>query len=311
MAADESPSAVFERPSVDDHAFGGDRCSSTLRHFVGGRLALLADPGFHDSCRSKVDFAGDAEVEPVPRDAATGVDPLLLSPGAIRHGKNPDHAVADGGFDEIAVVVQNGILQALQLVERVPRLLVVHRARIADHDFAELARCRTQDVGLSCSLDGGKTSAHAADGEVLSRGCAFVGVAPAPVRGRLTWMDAEQQVIRAAEARASALAEGDAERLFDLLHEDFRWTAHVGETYSRQEYVRRNTEGHTRWRSQELRNPEVVIVGETAVVYAEVTDVVLSGDESSETFRMPMTQVWVHLGGDWKCLAGHAGPRLT
>lgn len=123
-------------------------------------------------------------------------------------------------------------------------------------------------------------------------------------------MNAAQQVIRAAEARASALAEGDAERLSDLLHEDFRWTAHVGETYSRQEYIRRNTEGHTVWRSQYLSNPEVVIVGETAVLYAEVTDVVRSGNDDSETFRMPMTQVWVRLGDDWKCLAGHAGPRL-
>ena len=122
-------------------------------------------------------------------------------------------------------------------------------------------------------------------------------------------MDAAQQVIRAAEARASALAEGDARRLSDLLHEDFRWTAHVGETYSRHEYIRRNTEGHTVWRSQDLSGAEVVIVGETAVLYAEVTDVVVSGAET-ETFRMPMTQVWVRSAGDWKCLAGHAGPRL-
>jgi ketosteroid isomerase-like protein len=124
-------------------------------------------------------------------------------------------------------------------------------------------------------------------------------------------MDAGQQVIRAAEERAAALAEGDAERLSGLLHEDFRWTSHVGETYDRQEYVRRNTEGHTRWTSQVLRRPEVVVVGDTAVLRAEVTDVVLSAADASETFRMPMTQVWVRCGGDWKCLAGHAGPRLA
>ena len=52
----------------------------------------------------------------------------------------------------------------------------------------------------------------------------------------------------AAEERASALASGDGERLSGLLHEDFRWTTHVGETYSRAEYVRRNTEGLTVWR---------------------------------------------------------------
>jgi ketosteroid isomerase-like protein len=122
-------------------------------------------------------------------------------------------------------------------------------------------------------------------------------------------MDAAQQVISAAEARASALAEGDARRLSDLLHEDFRWTAHNGETYGRGEYIRRNTEGHTVWRSQDLSDADVVIVGTTAVLYAEVTDVVVSG-ATTETFRMPMTQVWVRSGSGWKCLAGHAGPRL-
>ena len=123
-------------------------------------------------------------------------------------------------------------------------------------------------------------------------------------------MDAAREVVAAAEARAAALAEGDAQRLSGLLHEDFRWTSHVGETYSREEYVRRNTAGVTVWRSQGLHRPEVVVVGETAVLYAEVTDVVQSGD-GVETFRMPMTQVWVRERDDWKCLSGHAGPRLA
>lgn len=130
-------------------------------------------------------------------------------------------------------------------------------------------------------------------------------------RGTLMHVNAAEEVLAAAESRAVALAVGDAERLTDLLHEDFRWTAHVGDTYDRAEYVRRNTEGHTVWRSQTLVNPEVVVVGETAVLYAEVHDVVRSDGDASETFRMPMTQVWVRSGSDWKCLAGHAGPRLS
>lgn len=89
----------------------------------------------------------------------------------------------------------------------------------------------------------------------------------------------------------------------------FRWTSHACDTYSRAEYIRRNTEGDTVWRSQELGGAEVVVVGDTAVLHAEVTDVVLSECNEPETFRMPMTQVWVRLDGSWKCLAGHAGPR--
>lgn len=129
-------------------------------------------------------------------------------------------------------------------------------------------------------------------------------------RDTLVHVEAAREVIMAAEARAAALAEGDAEQLSRILHDDFRWTAHVGETYSRQDYIRRNTDGHTVWRSQDLGSAEVVVAGDTAVLYAEVTDVVVRGD-ASETYRMPMTQVWVRERGDWKCLAGHAGPRRT
>lgn len=130
-------------------------------------------------------------------------------------------------------------------------------------------------------------------------------------RGTVMYMTVEQEVLAAAESRAAALALGDAEQLTDLLHEAFRWTAHVGDTYDRTEYIRRNTEGHTVWRSQTLINPEVVVVGETAVLHAEVHDVVRSDGGASEVFRMPMTQVWVRSDNAWRCLAGHAGPRLS
>lgn len=122
-------------------------------------------------------------------------------------------------------------------------------------------------------------------------------------------MDAEKEVVAAGEARAAALAAGDGERLSALLHDAFRWTSHVGDTYSRSEYIGRNTEGGTVRRSQQLSRPEVVVVGHTAVLYAEVTDVVLSEGGKPVTFRMPMTQVWVHLTHGWTCLTGHAGPR--
>lgn len=125
-------------------------------------------------------------------------------------------------------------------------------------------------------------------------------------------MESDQDaVVTAALARAAALAEGDAERLSALLHDEFRWTTHVGQTFSRDEYVRRNTGGHTVWRSQEMRDVDVVVVGDTAVLRAEVVDVVLSEEGEPVTFRMPMTQVWARLGGAWSCLGGHAGPRRT
>lgn len=127
----------------------------------------------------------------------------------------------------------------------------------------------------------------------------------------LSPVDAKQQVLEAAEERASALAAGDARRLSAVLHDDFRWTSHLGDTFNRSDYIRRNTHGETTWRSQELSRVEVVVVGETAVLYAEVIDVVLDDAAQPDTFRMPMTQVWVRCDSTWRCLAGHAGPRLA
>lgn len=120
-------------------------------------------------------------------------------------------------------------------------------------------------------------------------------------------VDARQEVMAAAEARAAALARGDAHELGRLLHPAFRWTSHAGESFDREEYIRRNTGGQTVWRTQTLDSADVVLVGPTAVLHAEVTDVV--GAEEPETFTMPMTQVWVREDGQWLCLAGHAGPR--
>ena len=51
-------------------------------------------------------------------------------------------------------------------------------------------------------------------------------------------MDVAQEVINAAEDRASALAASDGERLRELVHEQFRWTTHVGQTFDRTEYIR-------------------------------------------------------------------------
>lgn len=118
-----------------------------------------------------------------------------------------------------------------------------------------------------------------------------------------------EEVLAAARDRASALAAGDPERLAALLHPDFRWTSHVGRVFDRAEYVEANTGGTTVWRAQTLEDAEVVVVGETAVLRAVVDDEVV-GPEGPIRHRMPVTQVWVWSEDGWRCLAGHAGPRL-
>jgi len=122
-------------------------------------------------------------------------------------------------------------------------------------------------------------------------------------------MEPAAQVLAAAEARARALRTGDAQRLMQLLHPEFHWTSHRGDGFDRDAYVRANTSGRTRWRSQTLEGAEVTVVADVAVLRCTVVDVVDTGD-GDRTSRMPMTQVWVRAGTDWTCLAGHAGPRL-
>ncbi|WP_432478720.1 nuclear transport factor 2 family protein [Nocardioides sp. GXQ0305] len=123
-------------------------------------------------------------------------------------------------------------------------------------------------------------------------------------------MTAADEVVAAAQARADALAVGDADRLRGLLHPEFVWVAHTGESHDRAAYVARNTDGTTRWRAQRLGGPTVTVVGDTAVLRTSVTDVV-DGADGPATFRMPMTQVWTRTADGWRCLGGHAGPRLA
>jgi hypothetical protein len=120
---------------------------------------------------------------------------------------------------------------------------------------------------------------------------------------------ASSDVVSAAQARARALAAGDAPTLARLLHAEFRWTSHSGERFDRDGYIESNTGGRTTWRSQDIGEPEVVVVAGSAVLHTVVADVVETR-AGPQTYRMPMTQFWVQGDSGWQCLAGHAGPRL-
>jgi ketosteroid isomerase-like protein len=118
-----------------------------------------------------------------------------------------------------------------------------------------------------------------------------------------------EDVLAAARSRARALVESDAVLLRALMHPDLRWTTFRGEVLSRDEYVRGNTAGSLRWVAQTLEEPEVIVVGETAVLIAVVVDAV-ECDGQPQTYRLRLSQTWVRTGEGWQCLAGHAGPAL-
>ena len=116
-------------------------------------------------------------------------------------------------------------------------------------------------------------------------------------------------VLAAALQRAQALVDRDSATLTALHHPDLRWTTFLGDVLDRESYVRGNTEGNLAWRAQSFVDPEVVVEGDTAVLIAVVRDEV-ERDGISETFSLRLTQTWVRTSEGWRCLSGHAGPRL-
>lgn len=124
-------------------------------------------------------------------------------------------------------------------------------------------------------------------------------------------MPAEDEVIVAARERAAALACGDLDRLRRLLHPAFGWISHRGDRYDLESYLDSNRRGGAAtWQAQELQDPSVRVVGDTAVLHCVAVDTVDVGG-GPEKFVMPMTQTWVRTDGRWLLLAGHAGPRRT
>lgn len=119
-------------------------------------------------------------------------------------------------------------------------------------------------------------------------------------------MNQADEVLMVAEMRASALVTGEPDRLRRLLHPEFRWTSHLGERLDREGYIRANTRD-VRWVKQRLEDPEVTVVGDTALLLCIAHDTVIR-DGAEHELRMPMTQVWVRAHKSWVCLAGHAGP---
>jgi len=116
-------------------------------------------------------------------------------------------------------------------------------------------------------------------------------------------------VLAAAEARAVALGQHDSAALERLLHRDFGWTSHTGQTFDRQGYLSANVGSTNRWYGQQLDDLNISVVDNTAVLRCTVTDDVDTGT-GRQQYRMRMTQTWVRVATDWLCLAGHAGPRM-
>ncbi len=119
-----------------------------------------------------------------------------------------------------------------------------------------------------------------------------------------------EEVLAAAHARAAALVAGDRGRLEALLHPQLRWTTYRGAVLDREQYLTGNVGGALVWVEQALREVDVQVVdAAVAVLTAVVVDVVERAGVR-ETFELRLTQTWVNTVDGWRCLAGHAGPRV-
>jgi ketosteroid isomerase-like protein len=115
----------------------------------------------------------------------------------------------------------------------------------------------------------------------------------------------EEEVAEAALRRAAALGAGDEAALRQIMHPGLQWTTYRGQVLGYEDYIAGNTRGSLRWRSQRLEGITVVVVGDTAVLTAAVTDeVCIEGRE--QALRLRLTQTWVRTREGWRCLAGHA-----
>jgi ketosteroid isomerase-like protein len=114
-----------------------------------------------------------------------------------------------------------------------------------------------------------------------------------------------EEVTAAARRRAAALVSGDEATLRLLMHPDLQWTTFRGEVLGYEDYIAGNTRAGLRWRAQRLEGVTVVVVGDTAVLTAAVTDEV-SRDGRDQSFTLRLTQTWVRTPEGWRCLAGHA-----
>lgn len=119
----------------------------------------------------------------------------------------------------------------------------------------------------------------------------------------------EREVTAAASRRGAALAAADAATLRELMHPDLQWTTFLGEVLDCEDYIAGNIGGDLRWRAQRLDDVKVVVVGDTAVLTALVTDEVTRNDQDL-SFRLRLTQTWVRTPEGWRCLSGHASARI-
>jgi len=112
-------------------------------------------------------------------------------------------------------------------------------------------------------------------------------------------------------ARSAALVAGDADRMSEILSDDFIYTNASGETCDRDEYVASYVGSPDLvWLDQELSEPVIRVYGDAAVVTLDVHDrATWRGEPFEGDFRSLF--VYVRRVGTWRCVAGQTTSRSS
>ena len=110
-------------------------------------------------------------------------------------------------------------------------------------------------------------------------------------------------------ARSDALVTGDAERMTEILADDFTYTNASGDSCDRAGYVASYVgSSDLVWLAQESSEPVIRLYGDAAVVTLDVHDrATWQGEPFEGDFRSLF--VYVRRDGIWRCVAGQTTSR--
>ncbi|TBU90922.1 nuclear transport factor 2 family protein [Phytopseudomonas dryadis] len=120
-------------------------------------------------------------------------------------------------------------------------------------------------------------------------------------------METETLIRALEEKRYAALVLGDFDSVFDLAHPHLSYTHSNGLVDTRDSYRQKCREGHYVYHRIERPIHAVRVLGETALVFAEMNGEITSGGVR-KTLRNNTLAVWCLHNGEWRLIAYQPTP---
>jgi hypothetical protein len=112
----------------------------------------------------------------------------------------------------------------------------------------------------------------------------------------------EQEVMKAEQARVTALTQGDLAKLGEILADDLTYTHSSGRVDSKEQFLDSLKTGAVKYESMTHSNVKVSLYGSTAVMRGE-SDMKLQSGGRPVAFRIRFLNVYVKKDGHWQMTA--------